>query len=123
MTEDTNNIHPIDLLVGRKVRQARQEKAMSQQELGNGVGVTFQQIQKYERGYNRIGSSRLWEFSQILGKPVNWFFETEAIEVVADNHFIRFYNLWLKIQHLPQAKIIARLMISLIKDEEDARGN
>lgn len=113
-------IHPIDLLVGRKVRQVRQEKAMSQQELGGGVGITFQQIQKYERGLNRIGSSRLWEFSQILGKPVNWFFETEAVEIIADKQFIRFYSLWQKIQHLPQAKIIVRLMASLIKDEENA---
>ncbi len=48
---------------------------MSQIELGKRVGLTFQQIQKNEKGMNRIGASRLWQFSLILGQPISWFFE------------------------------------------------
>lgn len=48
---------------------------MSQTKLGEAVGLTFQQIQKYERGFNRIGSSRLYEFSKVLGVPVSYFFD------------------------------------------------
>ena len=48
---------------------------MSQIELGEHVGLTFQQIQKYENGMNRIGAGRLWRFSLILGQPISWFFE------------------------------------------------
>ncbi len=48
---------------------------MSQEELGNHVGLTFQQIQKYENGRDRIAASRLWQFSLILGRPISWFFE------------------------------------------------
>lgn len=55
---------------------------MSQEKLGEKVGLTFQQIQKYERGANRIGSSRLYEFSQILDVPVSFFFEDMADDVV-----------------------------------------
>ena len=54
---------------------------MSQDTLGKEIGVTFQQIQKYERGVNRIGSSRLYDFSRILGIPVSYFFE----EIQTDN--------------------------------------
>ncbi len=48
---------------------------MSQEELGKHVGLTFQQIQKYEKGVDRIAASRLWQFSLILGQPISWFFE------------------------------------------------
>ncbi len=48
---------------------------MSQEDLGKHVGVTFQQIQKYEKGRDRIAVSRLWQFSLILGQPISWFFE------------------------------------------------
>lgn len=113
-------IHPIDLLVGRKVRQARQEKAMSQEQLGDHLEITFQQIQKYERGINRVSASRLYDIAEFLEKPVNWFFETEAVEIIADKDFVRFYGMYLKIRHLPQTKIIIRLMLSLVKDGENA---
>lgn len=66
---------PVDVYVGRRVKTLRVLRGMSQEELGKRVGLTFQQIQKYERGANRMGASRLWEFSSILGIPVEWFFE------------------------------------------------
>ena len=65
----------IDLHVGRRLRQRRSLLGMSQEYLGESVGVTFQQIQKYERGSNRIGASRLYQFSIILDISVAYFFE------------------------------------------------
>ncbi|MEQ8194485.1 MAG: helix-turn-helix transcriptional regulator [Rhodospirillales bacterium] len=70
--------HPIDVLVGSRVRLRRTLMGLSQEKLGEAVGLTFQQIQKYERGSNRIGASRLHEFSQILNVPVSFFFEGGA---------------------------------------------
>ena len=67
--------HPVDVHVGSRMRQRRTLLGMSQTKLGNAVGLTFQQIQKYERGSNRIGSSRLFEFSKVLDVPVSHFFE------------------------------------------------
>ena len=67
--------HPVDLHVGARMRQRRVALGMSQTKLGQAVGLTFQQIQKYERGSNRMGSSRLFEFAKVLGVPVTFFFE------------------------------------------------
>src|SRR5690348_17312488 len=62
-----------DVLVGQRVRMARLMASMSQTELGENIGITFQQVQKYEKGGNRISSSRLAQISEVLGKPVSWF--------------------------------------------------
>ena len=67
--------HPVDVHVGSRVRLRRTLMGLSQEKLGEAVGLTFQQIQKYERGSNRIGASRLHEFSQILNVSVSFFFE------------------------------------------------
>jgi len=67
--------NPVDIHVGARVRLRRTLLGMSQEKLGDAVGLTFQQIQKYERGANRIGASRLYEFSRILDVPVSFFFE------------------------------------------------
>ncbi len=66
---------PVDVHVGGRVRACRTLIGMSQEELEKHIGVTFQQIQKYENGMNRISASRLWRFSLILGRPISWFFE------------------------------------------------
>src|SRR5262252_6650292 len=65
-----------DVLVGTKVRIRRVELGMSQTELATGLGVTFQQVQKYEKGTNRIGASRLHAMARVLGVPVTYFFPT-----------------------------------------------
>lgn len=65
----------IDVHVGKRLRQRRSLLGMSQEKLGEAVGVTFQQIQKYERGANRIGASRLYQFSIILAVSIAYFFE------------------------------------------------
>jgi transcriptional regulator with XRE-family HTH domain len=74
--------HPVDVHVGTRVRQRRTLLGMSQEKLGEAVGLTFQQIQKYERGANRIGSSRLYEFSKVLDVPVSYFFEEMPVNVL-----------------------------------------
>ena len=66
---------PVDVHVGERVKARRRLIGMSQEELGEHVGLSFQQIQKYEKGVNRIAASRLWQFSLILGRPISWFFE------------------------------------------------
>ena len=70
----TNN-NAIDLHVGKRVRLRRTLLGLSQEQLGAELNVTFQQVQKYERGANRISASRLWDISQILDVPMGYFFD------------------------------------------------
>ena len=70
----TNN-NAIDLHVGKRVRLRRTLLGLSQEQLGAELNITFQQVQKYERGANRISASRLWDMSQILDVPVSYFFD------------------------------------------------
>jgi transcriptional regulator with XRE-family HTH domain len=65
----------VDVHVGGRVKAGRTLIGMSQTEIGKHAGLTFQQIQKYENGMNRIAAGRLWQFSLILGQPISWFFE------------------------------------------------
>ncbi len=67
--------NPIDTHVGSRVRLRRMLMGMSQERLGDSMGLTFQQVQKYEKGVNRIGASRLFQISKILDVPVQFFFE------------------------------------------------
>jgi transcriptional regulator with XRE-family HTH domain len=71
----TSTPHPIDVHVGGRIRLRRTLLGMSQVKLASALGLTFQQIQKYERGFNRVGSSRLYQLSKILEVPVSFFFE------------------------------------------------
>jgi transcriptional regulator with XRE-family HTH domain len=73
----------IDAHVGTRVRLRRMLLGMSQEKLGESLGLTFQQIQKYEKGVNRIGASRLYELSRVLGVPVGFFYD-EAPADTAD---------------------------------------
>jgi transcriptional regulator with XRE-family HTH domain len=67
--------NPIDKHVGSRVRMRRMMLGMSQEKLGDALDLTFQQVQKYEKGSNRIGASRLQQISHILQVPVSFFFE------------------------------------------------
>ena len=95
--------NPVDIHVGQRLRLRRTLLGMSQEKLGDAVGLTFQQIQKYESGANRIAVSRLYEFAKILGVSVGWFVagydneeEENNNELIYDNRemlaFIRLYN-------------------------------
>ena len=67
--------NPIDVHVGSRVRLRRNMLGLSQEKLGEAIGLTFQQVQKYERGANRIGASRLLELSRVLDVPVSFFYD------------------------------------------------
>jgi transcriptional regulator with XRE-family HTH domain len=69
------NPNPIDRHVGGRVRMRRLIVRMSQDKLGEALGITFQQVQKYEKGTNRIGASRLQQTANVLGVPIEFFFE------------------------------------------------
>lgn len=67
--------NPVDVHVGARVRLRRTLLGLSQEKLGDALGLTFQQVQKYERGVNRIGASRLYALSHVLDVPVSFFYE------------------------------------------------
>lgn len=75
MSENKKKPNPIDIHVGGRIRLRRNMLGMSQERLGESLGITFQQIQKYEKGTNRVGASRLQAISEILETPVAFFFE------------------------------------------------
>lgn len=71
----TGKPNPVDVHVGSRVRLRRTLLGLSQEKLGDALGLTFQQVQKYERGANRIGASRLFDLSRVLDVPVSFFFD------------------------------------------------
>ncbi|MEM0930573.1 MAG: helix-turn-helix transcriptional regulator [Pseudomonadota bacterium] len=74
-SENKRAPHPIDVHVGSRVRLRRMMQGISQDRLGEELGLTFQQVQKYEKGVNRIGASRLYEIARILSVPVQFFYD------------------------------------------------
>lgn len=80
MPDNKKKPNPIDIHVGSRVRLRRNMLGMSQEKLGESLGVTFQQIQKYEKGTNRVGASRLQAIATILNVPVSFFFEDAPVE-------------------------------------------
>ena len=70
-----DGIHPIDRHVGFRLRLARASRKLSQTDLAKASGITFQQVQKYEKGTNRVSASRLFEFATLLGVQIAYFFE------------------------------------------------
>lgn len=83
--------NPIDIHVGGRVRLRRTLLGMSQEKLGEALGLTFQQVQKYERGANRVGASRLFDLSRVLDVPVSYFFEDMDDDMAATSprHMVR----------------------------------
>ncbi len=77
--------NPVDVHVGSRVRLRRTLLGMSQEKLGEAIGLTFQQVQKYERGANRIGASRLFDLSRVLDVPVGYFFDEMPDDVAASS--------------------------------------
>src|SRR5579862_7073067 len=78
---------PIDKHVGSRVRMRRMILGMSQEKLGRALSLTFQQVQKYEKGINRIGASRLQQISRILQVPVSFFFESAPLPIGVEAEF------------------------------------
>ena len=76
-----NEPNPIDVHVGKRVRARRTLMGLSQSKLGKAIDTTFQQVQKYERGMNRISSSRLYQIAQVLDVPIPYFFDDLPAEI------------------------------------------
>ena len=80
--------HPVDVHVGQRLRMRRTLLGMSQEKVAEALGLTFQQLQKYEKGANRVSASRLHELSQILDVPQSFFFEELATNAKSRNQAI-----------------------------------
>ncbi len=78
-TVNPRRVNPVDIHVGNRMRLRRMLVGMSQEKLGEMMGLTFQQIQKYEKGVNRIGASRLYKLSQVLSVPIQFFYDELAM--------------------------------------------
>lgn len=74
----------VDHQVGRRIRQARRDAKLTQGQLGDLIGLTFQQVQKYEKGVNRVSAGTLYEISKVLGLHISWFFDEEVVDKIGD---------------------------------------
>jgi len=126
-------VNPIDIQVGNRVRIRRMLIGMSQEKLGDMLGLTFQQVQKYEKGVNRIGAGRLFEVARILNVPVDFFYEgvSAAVQVESDGAPVMEFvssgeglQLALAFMKIKDIKVRKR-MLDLVKslaEEEEAKG-
>src|SRR6201996_9029608 len=130
--------NPIDVQVGNRVRIRRMLIGMSQERLGDLLGLTFQQVQKYEKGVNRIGAGRLFEVARILNVPVDFFYEGLAtnqpgpgepeaaappvMEFVSSGEGLQLSLAFMKIKDSKVRKRVLDLVKSLA-DEEDQQKN
>jgi transcriptional regulator with XRE-family HTH domain len=123
--------NPIDAQVGNRVRLRRMLIGMSQEKLGEALGLTFQQVQKYEKGVNRIGAGRLFQVARILGVPITYFYEdvsnvgfTEGatsppvIEFLASADGLQLSLAFMRIKEPKVRKRVLDLVKSLADDEE-----
>jgi transcriptional regulator with XRE-family HTH domain len=129
----TKKANPVDAQVGNRVRIRRMLIGMSQEKLGDLLGLTFQQVQKYEKGINRIGAGRLFEISRILDVPVDFFYdgvsspsdalaETSApvMEFVSSSEGLQLSLAFMKIRDPKVRKRVLDLVKSLAEEEETA---
>jgi transcriptional regulator with XRE-family HTH domain len=123
--------NPIDIQVGNRVRIRRMLIGMSQERLGDLLGLTFQQVQKYEKGVNRIGAGRLFEVSRILNVPVDFFYEgvgqpgvsepegaPSVMEFVSSGEGLQLSLAFMKIKDTKVRKRVLDLVKSLAEEEE-----
>ena len=119
--------NPTDKHVGSRVRMRRKMLAMSQTKLGDALGVTFQQVQKYEKGTNRIGAGRLQQISHILQVPVVFFFEdapnaspqvpmAQIDAFVSDSNGLRLIGAFMRIDNIALRRRIAMLVQKIADD-------
>ncbi len=125
--------HPIDVHVGHRVRGRRTLLGMNQSALGEALGLTFQQVQKYEKGTNRISASKLWKLTQILDVPVSYFFDDmpadragpapsghgQAPDVLLKRETLEFVRAYYRIADSNARKRVYELVKALAKMEEN----
>jgi len=127
----------VDILVGRNIRILRQDRGMSQTELGRKIDVTFQQVQKYENGTNRVGSGRLFKIASILGVPITAFFEgahqaasedtgPSPVSTLAEPYVLRLLQAFCSLGDLELRRSIVELAEYMaagkVRDTDDADG-
>ncbi|MCX7281268.1 MAG: helix-turn-helix transcriptional regulator [Alphaproteobacteria bacterium] len=123
-------VNPIDIQVGNRVRIRRMLIGMSQEKLGDMLGLTFQQVQKYEKGVNRIAAGRLFEVARILNVPVDFFYEgvsaaggvesggAPVMEFVSSGEGLQLALAFMKIKDIKVRKRMLDLVKSLAEEEE-----
>ena len=126
--------NPIDVYIGQRIRVRRQLLGLSQEALAKKIGITFQQVQKYERGMNRIGASRLWDMMQVLSVDANYFFSgideelsrqsprnlilsdnLPQVDIMQDTDFIRMARAYERIQNTQAGEYVRGLIFSISK--------
>jgi transcriptional regulator with XRE-family HTH domain len=75
MAKSTRGVRDLDTKIGKRIREARRAQGMAQEALAKGLGITFQQVQKYENGFNRVSAARLYDIAAVLGMPITYFYE------------------------------------------------
>ena len=123
--------NPIDAQVGNRVRIRRMLIGMSQEKLGDHLGLTFQQVQKYEKGINRIGAGRLFEIARILDVPIDFFYDgvgtpsdgvgearAPVMEFVSSTEGLQLSLAFMKIKDPKVRKRVLDLVKSLAEEEE-----
>ena len=73
----------VDHQVGRRIRQARRAAKLTQGQLGDMIGLTFQQVQKYEKGVNRVSAGTLYEIAKVFDIPISWFFDEDIVDRIS----------------------------------------
>ncbi|MEZ5783045.1 MAG: helix-turn-helix transcriptional regulator [Rhizobiaceae bacterium] len=130
--------NPIDIHVGGRIRMRRNMLGMSQEKLGESLGITFQQVQKYEKGTNRVGASRLQDIASIMNAPVAFFFEDApgsegasstgrleespsgfAMDFTSNSEAMALNRAFVKITNAKTRKRIIELVKALAEDEDD----
>jgi transcriptional regulator with XRE-family HTH domain len=126
--------NPVDMQVGNRVRIRRMLIGMSQERLGELLGLTFQQVQKYEKGINRIGAGRLFDVSRILGVPIDYFYEgaqmsgqagfaedsaPPVMEFVSSGEGLQLSLAFMKIKDAKVRKRVLDLVKSLAEEEAE----
>ena len=122
----------VDTLVGQNIRIIRQDRGMSQTELGRKIDVTFQQVQKYENGTNRVGSGRLFKIASTFGVPITAFFEgaheavnghagPSPVAMLAEPYVLRLLQAFCAVENMDLRRSLAELAERLAKAHAPAR--
>jgi transcriptional regulator with XRE-family HTH domain len=124
--------NPVDVHVGLQVRLRRKELKISQEKLAEALGLTFQQVQKYERGANRISASKLYEIARALQVPIGWFFEGLTVGGGGEAPFAHSFlttqegvdlaNLFPRVSRRRVRRRIVELVRAMVEDESEVEA-
>lgn len=123
MATGKSTTNPIDVIVGANIRRGRLESGMTQHQLGRRIGVTAQQVQKYETGKNRVCASRLWEIARTQSTTIESYFESDKTEInsrqkcLINSQIYELLNIYASLSSLKRSSILA-LAKSLAMEKE-----